>query len=128
MNLRIPRKLAFFGSLMIALSGLVNTALGIRINALIYDVYPGGKMGHVGVIAGIGALLLGLIMVFGVMPLYTQRKRSLVILGGVLTIVLGHVGAVWGAIYVGTVGLLLCYVAGFWTITAVIIDSTKKAD
>ena len=125
--LLIPRKLAFVGGLLIAVSGLLNLVLGAQIGALVYEVYPGGKMGHVGVIAGFGAILLGLVIIFAVMPLYEQRKRPLVILGGVLTIVLGHIGAVWGAIYVGTVGLLLCYIAGFWTVIAAIIGKVKNA-
>ena len=28
--------------------------------------------------------------------------------------VLGHLGAIAGALYVGTIGVLLCYVAGIW--------------
>ncbi len=126
MKLTIPSKLVFTGGLLIGVSGVVNLILGAQIGALVYEVYPGGKMGHVGIIAGIGAILLGLIIVFAVVPLYTKRKRTLVILGGTLTIVLGHIGAVWGAIYVGTFGLLLCYVAGFWTVIAVIIDAARR--
>ncbi len=126
MKLTIPCKLVFTGGLLIGVSGVVNLILGAQIGALVYEVYPGGKMGHVGIIAGIGAILLGLIIVFAVVPLYTKRKRTLVILGGTLTIVLGHIGAVWGAIYVGTFGLLLCYVAGFWTVIAVIIDAARR--
>ena len=112
-RLRVPRKLAFIGGLLIALSGVANIILGAQIGALLYDVYPGGKMGHVGIIAGIAAAVIGLVILFLVLPFYKQRNRGLIALGGVLTVILGHLGAVAGAIYVGTVGLLLCYIAGF---------------
>jgi uncharacterized BrkB/YihY/UPF0761 family membrane protein len=115
---KIPRILAFAGGVLIAISGVVNAILGVQIGAILYDVYPGGNMGHVGIIAGIGAMLIGLIIVFAVLPLYSKQKRWLVAIGGILTVILGHLGAVWGAIYVGTVGLLLCYIAGFWTLGA----------
>ena len=125
-KLGIPRKLAFIGGLLIALSGVVNAILGAQIGALIYDAYPGGNMGHVGIIAGIGAIAIGLAILLWILPLYKQQKRGLIALGGILTVVLGHVGAVWGAIYVGTVGLLLCYVAGFWLILVAITGFPEK--
>jgi len=115
---KTPRILAFAGGLLIIISGVVNAILGVQIGAILYDAYPGGNMGHVGIVAGIGAMLIGLIIVFAVLPLYSKQKRWLVAIGGILTVILGHLGAVWGAIYVGTVGLLLCYIAGFWTLGA----------
>ena len=120
-RLRIPRKLAFIGGLLITLSSVVNTILGLQIGALLYDVYPGGKMGHVGIIAGIAAVVIGFVILIVVLPLYKQRNRGLIALGGLLTVVLGHLGAIAGAIYIGTVGLLLCYIAGFWLIIAAIV-------
>lgn len=114
MKLDIPKKLAFGGALLIAISGVVNVILGAQIGAMLYDVYPGGNMGHVGIIAGIGAVLLGLVILFVVRPLYDKQKRYQIALGGIFTVVLGHIGAVWGALYVATLGLLLCYIAGFW--------------
>lgn len=120
MKTKIPRKLALFGGLLIAISGIVNAVLGALIGAMFYEVYPGGNMGHVGIVAGIGAFLVGLAIIFALPPLYRHRKRFPVFLGGLLTVVLGHVGAVWGALYVGTLGLLLCYVAGFWLIVVAI--------
>ncbi|MGB7055870.1 MAG: hypothetical protein WBE28_11170 [bacterium] len=125
-KLGIPRKLAFVGGLLIAISGVVNAILGAQIGAILYDVYPGGNVGHVGIISGIGALLIGLVILIAVLPLYIQQKRTLIALGGILTVVLGHMGAVWGAIYVGTLALLLYYVSGFWLIAAAIIDFDKK--
>ena len=126
MKLTVPRKLAQLGGLLIAISGIVNTILGAQIGAILYDVYPGGYMGHVGMIAGIGAMIIGLIILFVVVPLYKQQKRGFALLGGVLTVVLGHIGAVWGAIYIGTAGLLLCYIAGFWLLIAGIIGFRKQ--
>jgi len=122
-RLRVPRKLAFIGGLLIALSGVAHIILGAQIDALLYDVYPGGKMGHVGIIAGIAAAVIGLVILFLVLPFYKQRNRGLIALGGVLTVILGHLGAVAGAIYVGTVGLLLCYIAGFWLIITAIVGA-----
>lgn len=126
MSLTIPRNLALIGGLLILASGVVNAFLGAQIGAIHYQVYPGGNMGHVGIIAGIGAVLIGLVILFAVLPLYKQQQRGLILLGGVLTVVLGHIGAVWGAIYVGTVGLLLCYIAGFWSFIACIIGFPGK--
>ena len=117
-NVKIPRKLAFAGGLLIAISGAINAILGALIGAMVYDVYPGGNMGHVGVIAGIGAIFIGSLILFGVVRLYKQQRRGLIALGGALTVILGHVGSVWGVIYVGTLGLLLCYIAGFWMLAA----------
>lgn len=85
-------------------------------------------MGHVGIFAGIGAILVSLVILFAVRPLYVQPKRGLIALGGILTIVLGHIGAVWGAIFVGTLGLLLCYIAGFWALVAAVVGVTEESN
>jgi hypothetical protein len=116
MNLRTPKRIAKTGGLLIAISGVVNTILGARIGAVLYDAYPGGKMGHVGIIAGVAAVAIGLILVLVIVPIYDRMHRGFVVLGGILTIVLGHLGAIAGAIYVGTLGVLLCYIAGLWAI------------
>jgi len=119
-KLRIPKKLAFIGGILIAVSGVINAALGMSIGALYYDVYPGGNMGHVGILAGITAVILGFLIVYAIVPLYNRQKRGVIALAGALTVILGHLGAVSGAIYVGTLGLLLCYTAGFWALTMAI--------
>jgi uncharacterized BrkB/YihY/UPF0761 family membrane protein len=124
-TLTIPKRLATIGGILIAISGIVNTILGIHIGALWYNIYPGGNMGHVGIIAGMGALVIGLIIIFIIVPLY-ERSRGRALLGGILTIVLGHVGAVAGAIYVGTVGVLLCYIAGIWLLVTAARRVTKQ--
>ncbi|UCC85019.1 MAG: hypothetical protein JSW46_08940 [Gemmatimonadota bacterium] len=114
MKVETPKKIATVGGILLSVSGVVNAVLGARIGALFYDAYPGGRMGHVGVIAGLLAIVIGVIMVFFVVPLYERRNRWVLALAGILTIVLGHAGAVAGAIYVGTAGVALCYVAGIW--------------
>lgn len=120
MNLRMPKRIAKMGGVLITISGVVNALLGARIEATVYDVYPGGKMGHVGIIAGIAAIAIGLIIIFLIVPIYERRNRGFVVFGGVLTIVLGHLGAIAGAIYVSTVGMVLCYTAGVWAIVVMV--------
>lgn len=121
MKVKIPKRLATVGGILLSASGLLNAVFGARIGALVYDAYPGGRMGHVGVIAGLAAIALGIIIVFAIVPLYERRERWLVALAGVLTIVLGHAGAIAGAIYVGTLGVVLCYAAGIWLLVAAAI-------
>ena len=58
-TLRIPRKLAIYDWVLITLRGMVNAVLDVQIDALLYNVYPGGKMGHVGIIASIAAVVIG---------------------------------------------------------------------
>jgi hypothetical protein len=126
MNLRNPKSIAKIGGMLIVISGVVNTVLGARIGAKLYEVYPGGKMGHVGIIAGLAAIVIGLIIVLLVTRIYVRTNRGIVVLGGVLTIVLGHVGGIAGAIYVGTVGVALCYVAGIWVIVRVVSGFARR--
>ena len=117
-DLRTPKRLATVGGVLILISGIVNSLLGLRIGALVYDIYPGGRMGHVGILAGAIAIVIGLIIISVVVPIYKRETRGHIVLGGILTVVLGHLGAIAGAIYVGTVGVLLCYVAGVWVLLA----------
>ena len=126
MNLNIPSKIAKVGGVLISISGVVNAILGMRIGATFYDAYPGGKMGHVGVIAGVAAVVIGLIILFLIIPIYKKKNRLLVLSGGVLTIVFGHIGGIAGAIYVGTAGVVLCYTAGVWVIVAVVTGLRRR--
>jgi uncharacterized BrkB/YihY/UPF0761 family membrane protein len=126
MNIRIPKRLAKIGGVLITISGVINIALGIRIGAIFYDVYPGGKMGHVGIIAGIVAVIIGLAIIFLIVRLYDRRSMRDVVVGALLTIILGHLGAIAGAIYIGTVGVLLCYIAGIWTIVLAVMRLKRK--
>jgi hypothetical protein len=120
MKVEAPKKIATLGGILLSISGVVNFVLGARIGALVYDAYPGGKMGHVGVVAGLLAIVIGIIIIFVVVPLYEHRNRWLLALAGILTIVIGHAGAVAGAIYVGTVGVALCFTAGMWVLIAAV--------
>ena len=124
-RLQIRKKLALIGGYLIIASGIANAALGMSIGAIYYEVFPGGDMGHVGIIAGIAATIMGMLIVCIVVPLYYRHERLYVVLAGILTVVLGHIGAIAGAIYIGTLGLLLCYVAGFWTL---IVALTRAKD
>jgi hypothetical protein len=110
----VPERLATIGGILIFISGLLNTILGIQIGAVYYEVYPGGYMGHVGILAGLAALVLGLAIVFLVVPLYRKDQRGVLLLAGILTMILGHLGAIAGALYIGTLGVLLCYIAAIW--------------
>lgn len=120
------KKLAEVGGALIFFSGIINALLGVKIGALLYEVYPGGNFGHVGILAGIGVILIGLIIIFGIVRIYESKNRLYILLGGLLTIVVGHIGGIAGAIYVGTVGVLLCYITGIWLIIDVVVTEIKK--
>ena len=126
MNLRIPKKLVRSSGALITISGIVNIILGVQIGAVLYEAYPGGNMGHVGIIAGIAAIIIGLVIFFGIVRLYDSKNRWIILLGGILTIVIGHIGGIAGAIYVGTLGVLLCYISGMWIIVVCVKGLVKK--
>jgi tetrahydromethanopterin S-methyltransferase subunit D len=69
------KKLAEVGGSLIFVSGIVNALLGKKIGALVYEVYPGGYFGHVGILAGICAILIGLIIILGVVRIYESKNR-----------------------------------------------------
>ena len=102
----------------------INLVLGVQIGALHYYPYPGGKMGHVGITAGLTAIAIGLVMFFALPRLYQHPNRRLRILGSILTFILGHAGSVFGALYVGTIGVFLSYLGGIW----LMIIYLKKTD
>jgi hypothetical protein len=85
-------------------------------------------MGHVGIIAGLVAIAIGLIVIFIITPIYKRRSRGLIALGGSLTIILGHIGAIAGALYIGTAGMVLCYIAGMWLLVVAIKRPKKETD
>jgi uncharacterized BrkB/YihY/UPF0761 family membrane protein len=123
MEYHIPKRVATAGGIFIILSGALNFILGAQIGALYYDPYPGGKMGHVGIIAGLIAILIGALILIYIPRLYDREKKKLRILGAILTIVLGHMGSILGALYLGTVGVVLCYLAGIWLLVIGIRNS-----
>jgi hypothetical protein len=112
MNASMPKLLAVAGGVLIAASGLVSVWRGLRSGALFYEKDPGGLFGHVGVVAGLVALAIGAALIW----LGRQDHRGLrrLIAAGILMIVLGHLGAIAGALLVGTAGVILCYIAGIW--------------
>ncbi len=69
-HLAKPKRIATIGGILLSISGVVDAGLGARIRELFYDACSGGKMGHVGVIAGLVAIVIGLIIVYVVVPLY----------------------------------------------------------
>ncbi len=107
MKTQIPQRIAAAGGIFIILSGALNFVLGVQIGALYYYPYPGGKMGHVGIIAGLIAVLVGALILFFIPRLYNREEKKLRILGAILTMVLGHLGSIFGALYLGTVGVIL---------------------
>lgn len=93
-------------------SGLVSLAVALTFGAVLYEVDPNGLFGHVGIVAGLVAVAIGAFLFwFGRLERRTQRH---LVLAGIVTVVFGHLGAVAGALLVGTAGVLLCYVAGVW--------------
>ena len=118
MNNSLPGKITTAGGIFILLSGVLNTVLGLKIGALYYYPYPGGKMGHVGILAGLAAILIGALIIFVIPRLINHRNKRMRILGSILTVILGHLGAVFGALYLGTIGVFLCYLGGIWLLVA----------
>jgi len=76
MKTQIPQRIAAAGGIFIILSGALNFVLGIQIDALYYYPYPGGKMGHVGIIAGLIAVLIGALILFLSPACTTGKKRN----------------------------------------------------
>jgi len=52
------KKLALAGGLLIVASGLVSIWIGVRAGFLPYEPDPGGLFGHVGIWAGISAVVI----------------------------------------------------------------------
>jgi len=121
MNNPLPGKVIRAGGIFILLSGVLNTVLGMQIGAVYYYPYPGGKMGHVGILAGLAAILIGTLIIFVIPQLINHRNKRVRILGNIITVVLGHLGAVFGALYLGTIGVFLSYLGGIW----LLVDSLR---
>ncbi|MBI9045178.1 MAG: hypothetical protein JEZ06_11880 [Anaerolineaceae bacterium] len=100
------------GGVLIIASGIVSFVIALTFGGLLYEVDPNGLFGHVGIIAGLAAMVIGAFLFWFGRLEHTTPKR--LVLAGFLTIVMGHLGAVAGAMLVGTAGVLCCYVAGIW--------------
>jgi len=107
-------KLAFTGGILIVASGLVSIWIGGRAGFMLYQPDPGGVFGHVGVWAGVAAIVIGSILIWIARHEPASPPAKLVV--GLLTVVLGHLGAMAGALLIGTAGVLLCYLTGIWLI------------
>jgi len=112
--LQSREKLALAGGLLIVASGLVSIWIGARAGLMRYQPDPGELFGHVGVLAGAIAIVIGGILTW--IALHEPAGPRCKIVVGLLTVVLGHLGAVAGALLVGTAGVVLCYVSGIWLV------------
>ncbi len=112
MNTRAPGRLTTIGGALIIASGVLSLAIALTFGAVLYEVDPNGLFGHVGIVAGLVAMAIGAFLFrFGRLERTTPGRLVLAV---VVSIVHGHLGAVAGALLVGTAGVLCCYVAGVW--------------
>jgi hypothetical protein len=107
-------KLALTGGILIVASGLVSIWIGGRAGYMLYQPDPGGVFGHVGIWAGVAAIVIGSILIW--IARHEPASPSAKMVAGLLTVLLGHLGAMAGALLIGTAGVLLCYLTGIWLI------------
>ena len=111
------------GALIVA-SGIVSLVIALTFGAVLYEVDPNGLFGHVGIIAGLAAIAIGVFLFwFGRLKPTTPGR---LVLAGLVTIVLGHLGAIAGALFVGTAGVLGCYTAGIWFLVLAVMAWRRK--
>jgi hypothetical protein len=121
-----PRmKLTLIGGALIAASGIVSTWVGARAGHMGYEPDPGGLFGHVGILAGVGALVIGGALCW--MALHEPGSPPGMVVVGFLTVILGHLGAIAGALLVGTAGAIVCYVAGIWLVVKGVAESRRQS-
>ena len=106
--------LAVAGGALIVASGIVSLALGVSTGSLKYEPDPNGVFGHIGILAGLAAAAIGAAVIWLSLTQYPHKRRR--IAAGILTMILGHLGAIAGALLVGTLGMALCYTAGVYII------------
>jgi hypothetical protein len=102
------------GGGLIAASGLLSLALGLSTGSMWYQPDPSGIFGHIGIVAGLAAMALGAAIVWLAHTQYSHKRHRIV--AAIATMALGHLGAIAGALLVGTAGMALCYAAGVWLI------------
>jgi hypothetical protein len=112
--LLLRKRLALAGGLLVIASGSVSILIGAREGLMRYEPDPGGLFGHVGVLAGAIAVVIGGILTW--IALHEPDGPRGKVATGLFTVVLGHLGAVAGALLVGTAGMVLCYVSGIWLV------------
>lgn len=108
------QKIALAGAFLIVASGFLSIWVGGRAGFMVSGPDPGKLFGHVGVLTGVAAIVIGSILVWIARHEPEGPFGRLIV--GLLTVVLGHLGAITGALLVGTAGVLLCYVAGIWLV------------
>ena len=118
------RKLALTGSILIVLSGLLSIVLGSVYGLWHYEPDPNELFGHIGIYPGIKAVIIGAILI--TLALFDGKSRRHRILAGLGFVVLGHLGAVYGAMLVGTAGVLCLYIAGFGMIIRTALQQGNK--
>jgi hypothetical protein len=135
----VLKRIAQLGGVLIFISGVVNLLLGVQVGAFVYEIYPGGRMGHVGILSGLVAMAMGVMIVHVAAPRldpigvpahadsvdHGGAPRPSEILasgdrrlrrGALLVFTWGLLGAITGALYVGTLGMFLCCVAAGWAL------------
>jgi len=127
-NKKITRGLVLrTGAVLIFLSGIVSIVVSIPVKAVYNGVDPNGLFGHIGIVNGVLAMIIGGFLFW--LGRQVLKNALLTVVSGILMVVVGHLGAVMGVLLVGTAGLLLCYIAGFWSIVLGIkrlVDKTHK--
>ena len=127
-NKNITRELVLrTGAVLIFLSGIVSIVVSIPVKAVYNGVDPNGLFGHIGIVNGVLAMIIGGFLFW--LSRQALKNALLTVVSGILMVVVGHLGAVMGVLLVGTAGLLLCYIAGFWSIVLGIkrlVDKTHK--
>ena len=115
------------GAVLIFLSGIVSIVVSIPVKAVYNGVDPNGLFGHIGIVNGVLAMIIGGFLFW--LSRQALKNALLTVVSGIVMVVVGHLGAVMGVLLVGTAGLLLCYIAGFWSIVLGIkrlVDKTHK--
>jgi hypothetical protein len=111
---KLRERLALCGGILILASGVVSVWIGGRAGYMLYEPDPGGVFGHVGVWAGVAAIAIGTALVW--ISRHEPAGPAAKVTVGLVTVVLGHAGAIAGALLVGTAGVVLCYVSGIWLV------------
>ena len=124
MRLKMPGGLTAIGGILLVISGIVSLAIALTFGAVFYEVDPNGVFGRVGILAGLAAMVIGgFLFWFGRLDHPTTGR---LFLAGLVSILVGHLGAIAGALLIGTAGLLCCYVAGFWFLILGMINLTRR--
>ena len=92
MRLSMPGGLTAISGALLAASGAVSVAITLPIGAVLYEVDPHGLFGHIGIVAGGVAIVLGAFLWWFGRVRHSSTGR--LFLAGIVSIVMGHAGAV----------------------------------